>query len=437
MNELGDVIEKRKVTTDSEEEKLTDLLFYGEDIYFSGIIGGEDIIYGKLSYDNVNLNFDWGRRIPNPVNFKFIDAQIQIDDYNSLYLYATESNSSTGNTEKVTLVRIDLDNYADLVWAKRISPTATSFTSIKGVGIAIDVFNNINIGISVVGTTSSVDVIKFKHSGEILKDSRILVNQTFRGSSISVDSSADVFVLGQASSDTYLVNYSGNAVNSSAQSRFGGTSLALDGTGDYISAPSSTDFAFGLEDFTVEMWARPTTFSNPSGATSLIDFRTANTQLSVALYLQPDGKVYAYIDGATRILSTTLLTLNSWNHIAYSRQSGIGRLFINGTLQTSTYTDSNNYPSRGFIIGQVYSGGGTGYNFTGNIDEVRISKGISRYSVTFTPAAAAFDRDLYTKMLLHFNTAVDYDISILTKLDNNHTKLGSYTFNDLYNLLWK
>ena len=435
INELGDVIEKRKVTTDSEEEKLTDVIFYGQNIYFSGIIGGEDIVYGKLSYDNVNLNFDWGRRIPNPVNYKFVDAQIKIDDYDSLYLYATESNDSTGNTEKVTLVRIDLNNYADLVWAKRISPTATSFTSIKGVGIGIDVFNNINIGISVVGTTSSVDVVKFKHSGEILKDSRILVNQTFRGSAISVDSSADVFVLGLASSDTYVVNYSGNAVNSSAQSRFGGTSLALDGTGDCISAPSSTDFAFGLQDFTVEMWARPTTFSNPSAATSLIDFRSAtNSEFSVALYLQTDGKVYAYIDGATRILSTTLLTLNSWNHIAYSRQSGIGRLFINGTLQTSTYTDSNNYPSRGFIIGQVYSGGGTGYNFTGNIDEVRISKGISRYNATFTPSNAAFDRDLYTKMLLHFNISVDYDISILTKLDNNHTKLGSYTFSDLYNV---
>jgi len=37
-------------------------------------------------------------------------------------------------------------------------------------------------------------------------------------------------------------------------------------------------------------------------------------------------------------------------------------------------------------------------------------------------------------MILHFNVEVEYDISILTKLDNNHTKLGSYTFSDLYNI---
>ena len=45
------------------------------------------------------------------------------------------------------------------------------------------------------------------------------------------------------------------------------------------------------------------------------------------------------------------------------------------------------------------------------------------------------DRDTYTKLLLHFNSTTDYDISVITKLDNNHTKVGSYTFADLNNIL--
>ena len=57
MNELGDVVEKRKLTTDTDEEKLTSAIFYNEKIYFTSIVGGEDLVYGMLEYDNVDINF--------------------------------------------------------------------------------------------------------------------------------------------------------------------------------------------------------------------------------------------------------------------------------------------------------------------------------------------------------------------------------------------
>ena len=48
----------------------------------------------------------------------------------------------------------------------------------------------------------------------------------------------------------------GNAQISTAQSKFGGASIAFDGTGDFITVPDSSAFVLGLsnEPYTVEFW---------------------------------------------------------------------------------------------------------------------------------------------------------------------------------------
>jgi hypothetical protein len=46
----------------------------------------------------------------------------------------------------------------------------------------------------------------------------------------------------------------GDAQISTAQSKFGGASIAFDGNGDYLDASSSNQYAIGTEDFTVEGW---------------------------------------------------------------------------------------------------------------------------------------------------------------------------------------
>jgi len=45
----------------------------------------------------------------------------------------------------------------------------------------------------------------------------------------------------------------GNAKISTSQSKFGGSSMYFDGTGDYLTSPSSTDFDLG-GTYTVEFW---------------------------------------------------------------------------------------------------------------------------------------------------------------------------------------
>jgi len=428
MSELSDIVEKRKLTTDSEEEVLTDIYAHDGYVYWTGIIGGEDIIYGRLSYDNIDLIHDWGRRIQNPTNYKFTNPKIKIDDYEGMYLYATEINVATSEPEKVTLFRIDLEQYDKPVWAKRISPAATTFTRLKGVGHTVDVFNNVTLGISVETSTGSfVDLVKFKHNGTILNDSRINVNGAWKGYSICSDSSADVVVFGVTTSDIVTPTFVGNAAISTAQYQFGGSSVSFDGNGDYVTIESNAGYGFETGDFTIEFWAR---LNNLSNTRVLWDQRTSGSDVAPYIDVTAAG-VVRYITGSgINLLSVTTVVTNTWYHIAVSRSGGTTRLFVNGVLQPTSAVDTVNYPARGIKLGGDIVGNSP-YDLNGFIDEVRVTKGLARYTTTFTVPTASFDKDARTSLLLHFNVGKTYDISSLIKFDNNHTKLGSYAVTSL------
>jgi hypothetical protein len=77
-------------------------------------------------------------------------------------------------------------------------------------------------------------------------------------------------------------------------------------------------------------------------------------------------------------------TIGQWYHLAYSRSSGTGRLFINGILVASA-SDSTNYTSTSFTVGGI----STQY-FNGYIQDLRVTRGVARYTATFTPPTAAF-----------------------------------------------
>ncbi len=183
------------------------------------------------------------------------------------------------------------------------------------------------------------------------------------------------------------VTATGDAKTSTAQSKFGASSLILDGTGDYLTTAVSSAFALGTGDFTVEGWFRPST--TPYG--NLIDFRSSSQTANPVLYILNGATVGYYTASANRITSTTVLAANTWYHVALVRASGTTRLYINGVQEGVAYADSSNYasPAAGVRIGCSYSAADF---FTGNIDEVRISN-VARYATNFTPYNVAFFTD--------------------------------------------
>lgn len=176
------------------------------------------------------------------------------------------------------------------------------------------------------------------------------------------------------------------AVISTAQSKFGGASLKCAGaTLDSIDSPSSADFTMGTGDFTIEFWLY---LSTTSGFQIFVDLRPTSTEgLYPTIYSNGTSLIY-YTNSADRITSASLTTAN-WQFIALSRVSGTTRLFRNGTQVGSSYTDSNNYIGTRLRLGNSGTGSTTPL-YDGHEDDVRITKGVGRYSANFTSPTAAF-----------------------------------------------
>jgi hypothetical protein len=181
----------------------------------------------------------------------------------------------------------------------------------------------------------------------------------------------------------------GNAQIDTAVKKYGTGSMKFDGTGDYLLLQNSPELAFGTGAFTIEFWY----YSNDTGVSNLIyDGRPAGLNGAYVTISKSTGNVITfYTNTANQITGTTSLAANTWYHIAVARSGTSTKLFINGTQEGSTYTDSNDYingTSRPII--------GAGGNILGNlplngyIDDLRVTKGVARYTANFTPPTQAF-----------------------------------------------
>lgn len=190
------------------------------------------------------------------------------------------------------------------------------------------------------------------------------------------------------------VTASGNAQISTAQSKFGGTSGAFDGSGDFLTSAYNTAFDLGSGDFTVEAWIYPTTLSgvkivattrNAAGSDGGFVLFTNGSALAAQCW----GPTAGTILGSASSASGTL-TVNAWSHVAYCRNGSAFRVFVNGTVGATTGSSSSAVVSTGrpLLIGTDPST--TGRDFAGYMDELRITKGVARYTANFTPPTAAF-----------------------------------------------
>lgn len=172
------------------------------------------------------------------------------------------------------------------------------------------------------------------------------------------------------------VTASGNANTSTANKKFGTAACALDGTGDGLGVASSSDFAYGTGDFTIEMWI----YINSWAANTLFIWSDATNSIQFARDGSTSGWGLVRIGYGFVVKHTTLPTAGAWHHIAVSRASGTTRLFLDGSIVASA-SDSGNYAQDDYSIGG---------NVNGYIDELRISKGVARWTANFTPPTEAY-----------------------------------------------
>lgn len=208
---------------------------------------------------------------------------------------------------------------------------------------------------------------------------------------------------------------SGNAALSTTQSKFGVSSIYFDGSGDYISAPDNNDFDLGSV-FTLECWVnfasipsagnQATFIMRWDGGLSkrayffLLDNASGTPKLSFGV--SPDGTSGSAASANADWNPTT----GVWYHVAAVHTGTTLMTFVDGSLIASTASTISTFNTDiGLTIGG-WSGGAGGY-LNGYIDEIRVSKGVARYTTTFTPATVEFPGLISnpTVSLLHFNGA--------------------------------
>ena len=200
----------------------------------------------------------------------------------------------------------------------------------------------------------------------------------------------------RAQAGIYRVN---GPVISTAQSKFGGSSLYFDETsGQEVNVAYNT-VAQGLTnngDFTVELWAYFTKLPS-SGDTGYMMFYSHGPEPYI---LMQNGGVYLGAGGYPSFAST--FTTNTWYHIAVSRSSGNLRCFVNGTQAGSTVTGStyNYIPYTDNLTTRFGKFGDDRGRWQGYMDEIRFSK-TARYTANFSVATTPFVNDADTLFLIH------------------------------------
>jgi len=181
----------------------------------------------------------------------------------------------------------------------------------------------------------------------------------------------------------------GNAAVSTSVKKYGAASMYFDGSGDYLTEPSSPNLGIG-NIFTVECWLYLNVVPTSSNAMYVTDFRGGSTN-NYAFGVINSGAntiLYGYL-GSTggEVRGSTNITTSTWYHLAFVNTGSTLTGYLNGVSQ-GTLSASFSQGATNVVIGARYTGSTEYVN--GYIDDLRITKGVARYTATFTVPDQAF-----------------------------------------------
>ena len=236
-----------------------------------------------------------------------------------------------------------------------------------------------------------------------------MINGTAVYTSNFAPPAAPVRALNTSSSTSLLLNFTnagiidytaqnnivavGSAALSRTVTKFNSRSIYFNGTTDYLSIPTNAALNVSTGDFTAECWFNTNSINNAGNGQTLI-WLGGNTSAyagvrlgldvsGIAFYLSTDGSTWAVNTGP---IGTVLS--NTWYHVAVTRSGSSFKVFLNGTQVGTTYTQAGTlYAGTLNYIGSLNYTAVSGTPFrqmNGYIDDVRITKGVARYTANFT-----------------------------------------------------
>jgi hypothetical protein len=177
----------------------------------------------------------------------------------------------------------------------------------------------------------------------------------------------------------------GNAQISTSVKKYGTGSMYFDGTGDYLLAKSNDVFNFGTGDFTVEFWINASASGSYTQVIGTIvssneagTWRIGNrfNSLNQIYFARGTGS------GFNEFQASVNVNDGNWHHVAVVRYSGTVTIYADGIASASSSITGTCTSANPLYVG--YNGRDNAY-ITGYLDDIRITKGVARYTGNFTP----------------------------------------------------
>ena len=162
----------------------------------------------------------------------------------------------------------------------------------------------------------------------------------------------------------------------------------------YFTYAKTNAFGFGTSNFTIEFWYKPTV----DGRMDIFDLKnqtageTDLTRMDISTGIL-GGNIGLYTDGGCSFSTDKSFTLNTWVHLALTRNGNNLNFWVDGALGGSTAC-SKNLGTAGYSLQLLYENGG------GYLTNVRVVKGTAIYSSAFTPSTSPLTKVTGTTLLL-------------------------------------
>jgi len=216
-----------------------------------------------------------------------------------------------------------------------------------------------------------------------------------------------------------------------------GYSVALDGTGDFLTVPYNVNLSLDTGDFCVEAWVYKT-------AASGNDWKLINGSASPFMFIGDGGTSssrglgWGNATAGWTFISGVLTPVNEWAHICYTRLSGVGRIFLNGYMRAYTASNTTNL---GLASATMYIGSDNTsiYLLQGFMSNLRITKGavptVYQTSATtpsattqiFVPPTQLFPIGDTQLLTCQSPTIIDNSTNNFTITANGDAKVSTFT----------
>ena len=196
-----------------------------------------------------------------------------------------------------------------------------------------------------------------------------------------------------SSSNKTITRFGSTMKHDTAYGHFGTSSINFNGSDDYLRLANHADWNFGTGDWTMEIWWKPISGSDPMDQFGMGQhIGSGNGNPRDVWHAHYNGSWYYSYDewhSANETAWSSIIDSN-FHHQAIVRSGGTVYHLRDGIMKYSSSEVYGNGQNNQFYVGNSQSSSAQPIRFKGYLEEVVVSKGIARYTADYSVPQALY-----------------------------------------------